>query len=459
MQSPGLVAHAAKKTASQHRGSQFIFSDRILCSATNWRELILDWWDALAVGGHLILWLPDCRYQDLSEREARVTLDDIMQTFASKSNAPGGWQLREADFIDGYIYVVLQKRDDAACIKKPWVKRSKHLLISRTGAHGDALMASSILPWLKNQGWSIDFITKPAGLEVLRHEPNIDALIRHAEGQVSFGEMPYYWQSWAKRYDRFINLVCSVEGELLKQPGRPDYFWSDEQRRAICARSYLGYLHKLANVPGPYRTCFYPDEAEKAWAGQEAAKGPFVLWCLRGRALHKWWPYGPQAICSLLSKTNLRIILSGDEESKPLAASIMNAARIYRGDMCRILDLTGKQSIRSMMTIAHHASAVVGPETGILNAVSMQPVPKVLLLSHSAPTNLSDDWIQVTALQPSVNCYPCHRIHFSSEWCPQDEKTGAAVCGASISIESVVDAVIAASLKPKTQPWWLRDRP
>ncbi|MGL1446773.1 hypothetical protein ACSTJA_23905, partial [Vibrio parahaemolyticus] len=72
--------------------------------------------------------------------------------------------------------------------------------------------------------------------------------------------------AWEKRYDRFINLVYSVEGELLKIPGRPDYYWPDAQRRAHCARSYLGYTHQLAQVPGPYRVCFYPSEDEKKWA-------------------------------------------------------------------------------------------------------------------------------------------------------------------------------------------------
>jgi ADP-heptose:LPS heptosyltransferase len=401
----------------------------------------------------LILWLPDCRYQELDKSEARLTLDDILHALDHQP----GWQLREADLIDGHIYVVWQKRDDERQIKTPWRKQPRHILVARTGAHGDALMASSVLPWLKEQGWAISFITKCPGIETLRHDPHIDELIMIADGQVPDEEFPYYWQAWENRFDRFINLTYSVEGELLKQPSRPDYFWSDEQRRANCGRSYLRYTHNLAGVPGPYRVCFYPDEGEKIWAQAKAAQyGKFVLWCLRGSADHKWWPYGPQAICRLLAKTDLHFVLTGDTSALPLANDILDAVKNYRGDEKRVHSLVNQKSIRAVMALAHHATVVVGPETGVLNAVSLQPVPKVLLLSHSAPSNLSDDWCAATALKPTSPCYPCHRLHYGHEWCPRDETTGAAVCASSISVEEMVSVVMIASQQNKSSPWWLR---
>ena len=119
--------------------------------------------------------------------------------------------------------------------------------------------------------------------------------------------------------------------------------------------------------------------------------------------------------------------------------------------------MIGTHSIREIFTLAHHAQAVVGPETGLLNAVSLQPVPKVLLLSHSAAVNLSDDWIAVKALQPQTGCYPCHRLHYGHEWCPQDQTTKAAICAASIAARDVVLAVMDAACEPAPAPWWLRD--
>ncbi|HEU0117869.1 MAG TPA: hypothetical protein VFR09_04475, partial [Alphaproteobacteria bacterium] len=145
MQGAGLVARAAEPIDPKQGLSQFIFADRVLLSAKNWRGVLRDWWNALALGGHLIVWLPDCRHEALEANEARVTLDDVAHALEDIC----GWQLHECDLIDGHVYAVWQKRGDVKQLRTPWVKQPKHVLVARTGAHGDALMASSILPWLK----------------------------------------------------------------------------------------------------------------------------------------------------------------------------------------------------------------------------------------------------------------------------------------------------------------------
>ncbi|MDX2027695.1 MAG: glycosyltransferase family 9 protein [Alphaproteobacteria bacterium] len=453
MQGQGLAARAPEPIEPSRHGAHFLFADRVLAQAADWRSLLKGWFGALAAGGALILWLPDCRYHELLPGEARLTLDDLAHAL---DDIPG-WQLHEADLIDGYAYLVWEKRDDQRQWRTVWRKQPKHMLVARTGAHGDALMASSILPGLKEQGWHISFISREAGCEVLKHDPHLDELITLRTGQVPEEELPLYWEAWEKRFDAFLNLTHSVEGELLKQPARPDYFWPDEQRRRICGRSYLAHLHQMAGIPGPYRVTFYPDATEQARAAEKAAEyGSFALWCLRGSSVHKWWPYTPQAICQLLAKTNLNFVLTGDESALPLAEAAQKAARDYFGDDSRIHVLAGTHSIREIMTLAHHAAVVIGPETGVLNAVSLQPVPKILFLSHSATRNLSDDWVSVTALTPSSPCYPCHRLHYGHEMCPQDEATLAAVCAASIGIERVVQAVTESLQDKPALPWWLR---
>jgi len=292
---------------------------------------------------------------------------------------------------------------------------------------------------------------------VLRHDPHIDEIITLDPAQAMPEELPYYWRAWEKRVDRFINLTHSVEGELLKQPGRPDYFWPEEQRRTACARSYLAHTHMLAGVPGPYRVAFYPAASEKIWAEAQAKLyGPFVLWCLHGSAVHKWWPYTPQAICRLLARSDFNFVLTGDAASAELAEAVKKAARDYFGSDARVHQSCGTHSIREVMALAHFARAVVGPETGVMHAVSLQPVPKVLLLSHSSAVNLTDDWISAEAIAPKAACHPCHRLHYGHEWCPKDADTGAAACAASIETGRVVEAVIKAARGKVHQPWWLR---
>jgi ADP-heptose:LPS heptosyltransferase len=453
MSGRGLVARLPEAVEARQRSAAFIFAEDVLAKAADWKAILADWWDALAVGGHLILWLKDCRHIEPDKAAARLTLDDVVGSFDMLS----GWQLCEADVIDGHAYIVWKKHADKRQMRTPWLRQPKHLLVARTGAYGDALMAASILPHFKDEGWYISFISRPSGAEALRHDPHIDEIITLENGQTTPEELPHYWRAWEKRVDRFINLTHSVEGELLKQPGRADYFWPAEQRRAACDRSYLAHTHLLAKAPGPYRVCFYPVASETIWAEAQAKLyGNFALWCLRGSAVHKWWPYTPQVICRLLAKTDLNFVLAGDAEAAPLAEAVRNAAIDYFGDARRIHIMCGSHSIREIMALAHFARVVVGPETGTMHAVSMQTVPKILLLSHSSPKNLSEDWINTTALEPLSPCYPCHRLHYGHEWCPQDQVTEAALCAASISVERVLDAVMAAARGKAHLPWWRR---
>ena len=105
--------------------------------------------------------------------------------------------------------------------------------------------------------------------------------------------------------------------------------------------------------------------------------------------------------------------------------------------------LSGEISIRQTLALAQQCDAVIGPETGVLNAVAFESMRKVVLLSHSSHENLTKHWTNTVALMPQgVSCYPCHQLHFDRRYCRQDEETGAAVCQRSIAPETVYEAVV-----------------
>jgi hypothetical protein len=63
-------------------------------------------------------------------------------------------------------------------------------------------------------------------------------------------------------------------------------------------------------------------------------------------------------------------------------------------------------------------------------------VPKIVTLSHSSVENLTKHWKNCTNLTPKATpCYPCHQLHYGSEFCPRDEGTGVAKCQADISAD------------------------
>jgi hypothetical protein len=75
--------------------------------------------------------------------------------------------------------------------------------------------------------------------------------------------------------------------------------------------------------------------------------------------------------------------------------------------------------------LAQVADVVVGQETGLLNAVAMEPMRKVVLLSHSTHENLTKHWVNTEALTGDVPCYPCHRSTSRSTSAPSTRRPAA----------------------------------
>src|SRR6185369_14099770 len=418
--------------------TEWVFCGNRILKSPDWRETARHYFKGLCNGGALVLWLPDIRHHRVPDGYPRITLDDV----ASVLPASYCYRLAEMDLIDGHAYVVFVKDENLVAPQRtPWRKGKKHLLVQRGGALGDALMASSILPALKAEGWKITLLTRPSGFEALAGDPHIDEImvVEHPVYDHQRGE---FINAFAERFDRIINLDLSVEGELLKISTNADYHWTDEQRRALCGGSYLDRIHKLAGVPGPYRVKFYESHGEAKFAEKSKAQlGPFILWCLKGSAPHKWWPHVPAAVCRLLEKFPHKIVFTGGYDAAPLKEAIEKAVTKSFGDTSRLRFLLPANSPRYPMALAKRAAVVIGPETGIMNAVSMEALPKIVFLSHSAASNLTNDWVNTTALVPTSPCYPCHRLHQDHSYCPKDKETLAAACAASITVPQLITAI------------------
>ena len=159
----------------------------------------------------------------------------------------------------------------------------------------------------------------------------------------------------------------------------------------------------------------------------------------------------------IMEKTNAKILFVGDERcqisehaicaavlrllsgqtkdetnSLKLSDILTQIKKIAGGN--RIICRSGSMSIRETLAFIPHADLVIGPETGVLNAAAMLPVPKIVFLSHSSEKNLTRDWRNCTAF-PSQGCpdSPCHRMHYSHDYCPQDEDTLASLCAAALN--------------------------
>lgn len=323
-------------------------------------------------------------------------------------------------------------------------KPAKTCGICRYGAWGDLLQASTLFDALKEQGYHITLHTVPRGWEVVKHDPRIDRVVLQDPEQVPNAYLGEYWAHLKPKYDLWINLSESVEAQLLAMPERMPYNWPHQARHALMNHNYYEMTHKIAGVRwlGKPETKFVMTDDERQWC-QEQYKSfgasPLIMWVLSGSAVHKVYPHIDTVLARImLAYPNAKVITVGDERcQKMLEAPWEKEARIIRR--------SGVWTIRETMAMAYHCDMVIGPETGVMSAVAMEPMPKIVLLSHSSHENLTRDWENVYALyDANTECYPCHRLVYNWNQCKRDEETGCSSCMAGIKPDAIWHALTTA---------------
>lgn len=454
-----------------------VFSSHLLEHLPDPQAALREWWRTIKVGGHLVLYLP---HRDLypnigtpganpDHKHDFVPLDVIalLQDVAEAGMDIVMNEVRDAGTEYSFLLVV-QKRDDglypnSAAQPKP----DKTVCISRFGGFGDLLQAANLLPELKRQGYHVVFNTTPKGQNILRHDPHIDDWIIVDEDLVPNPELPLYWAALARRHTKFIQLSESIEGTLLAMPGRANHLWPDAVRRAEMDKNYLEWTAQLAEIPYVPEAKFYPSHEELAIVEDELfelklaratrtlGRAPrigetlpdcfFIMWALAGSSMHKFMPWQDNVIARILrDMPEAIVLLSGDDACRLLECGWELEPRVVAQ--------SGRQDIRMTLAQATRVDCVVGPETGILNAVAFEPVEKVLFLSHSSKNNLSRDWTNCATLEPvGVDCFPCHRLHFGKQFCREDADTGAAACQVAITPGRIYDAIHAAYVRWKSK--------
>lgn len=425
-----------------------------------WQASIGLWWSKLKIGGYLVLYWPHPdhypkigTYGANPDHKHDIYPEMIRGLMAEKA---GGWELLEDETrIEGNEYsqfMVYRKRGDAEQIVKPWRRQPKSCLVIRYGAFGDALLASSILPELKKDGWHITYNGQSDSAAVIAHDPHVDAFILQDKDQVPNENLGPYWLALSKRYDRVIQLNESVEQTSLAMPGTSKDKWPAALRRKELGRiNYMEFTHDLAEVPHVFHQRFYATDAEKALAAEQRQMAigdrPLIVWVLRGSSVHKVWPY-VRAICArLIFKTDAAIMLLGGKDSVDFEKTILT----YVAEVCgrdavkRIWTGAGILPIRASMVFATQcADVLVGPETGLLNAAALDPTQKVIFLSHSSQENLTKHWINYRVLEAFPACRPCHQLHYGWDRCNQDKATGAALCQSMIEPDAAEAAIMSA---------------
>ena len=360
------------------------------------------------------------------QKEVEGELDALVGAGAEDRVKIGGFWCQEN--------AIMERKIDGWFPAEPQ-RSTKSCIIVRLGAWGDLMQMTSIIPALKAQGYHITLHCSPRGFPVVKNDPRIDRFVLQDVDQVPPNKLTEYFLWLEKQCDHFINLCESVEGSLLAMPGRPIAFWRKEARHAACNLNYVELTHKIAGVPyvRPH-TEFISTREERDDCRLFLDKNggsPNILWVLSGSAVHKTYPHLDSIVARvLLTWPTARIFMVGEEICELLEAPWVNEDRVVR--------MSGRLEIRPTMVLAQACDLVIGPETGVMSAVSMMDMGKVLLLSHSTVENLSRDWVNTQSIwSKKTECYPCHMMVFGWDQCKQAEKSGAAQCQEDIEPDQV----------------------
>ena len=447
---PDRVVETCERLDGFESDSQdFVFSSHLLEHIDDYLGALNEWWRVIKPGGYLVLYLPhkdlypNCgtpganpdHKHDFSQRDIERAMESVT----------GGWSLVVDEFRDqGNEYSFLQvwkKREDKRRTY-PFlaVNGRRSACVVRYGGFGDMIQAAGVLPELQRQGYHVTVMTTPRGKSVIEHDPHVDAFFIQDENQVPNHLLSDFWEHQATKFDRFINLSESIEGTLLSIPGRANHSWPQEVRHRYMNLNYHEFTAEIAGVKFCPDGQFYATDAEDEQAAAMVANRGFtVLYALSGSAQHKFYAGQDAVIAALLLKIpDITIFLAGDDACRILEAGWENEPRV----VC----LSGEQTIRETLSLAQKVNCVVGPETGVLNAVGFSAdVAKVCLLSHSSIENLTKHWVNSFPIEPvGMHCYPCHRLHYGMRHCHEDKTTGTAMCQMSIDPARVVDAITTA---------------
>lgn len=344
--------------------------------------------------------------------------------------------------------------------------------IVRLGGVGDNLIAASVLPLLKKQGYKVDVISQPPQCVVFENNPYIDKLsIKETARDLPQNDMPA-WQGWfasrSNEYDLFVNLSHSCEGLLAIFPAMTYFWWPDAVRRKLCGKSYIEMVHDIVGVPYEFGPLFFPTDEEREHAIRTKISLPgsprkaVIGWCISGTRIDKMYPQSPMAIARLIRELNVHVVMFGAPgKDFEIAKQVQEHVIVQNGSDAGLhLALSPDASnpswpIRRILSFAiHGCDLVIGPDTGPLWAVAFEKVPKILMLGHASRLNITEHWINTVTLgpPPQVKCHPCHCLHDEVDTCvdkqrragmPVNLEAKGAACIMSISVEVLVQTAAA----------------
>lgn len=341
------------------------------------------------------------------------------------------------------------------------IKPGQWAAVCRFGGVGDNLIAAGVIPGLARAGNRVEVITNKLAGEVFRHNPYVSKLsICEDNDQPGGGSLD--WQMWFQKRGHeyaggLFHLSHTVETTLAFVPAQTQFWWPLEVRRQLCNTSYLDLALSICGAPFAPAPLFWPSRGERAKAIETKAKmGEKVIgWILEGSRFDKVYPQSALCVARLIRETGAAVMLSGapGRRGYELAKDIEKVVVQQNGSTAGLfLAMTVEESddgpacewpLRRSLAQLQVCDLVIGPDTGGMWSVAFSPMPKIMLLSHASPTNITKYWVNTTTMnadQKRVPCWPCHRLQDSTETCVSNKDNTGVACISDINAEAIIQA-------------------
>ena len=337
------------------------------------------------------------------------------------------------------------------------------ILILRLSAHGDVILTLPLLARLKELWPEAELhwlVGRPAA-SLLEGHPNIHRL--WVVEKSTFKSIKEAWTLVKELKAAHFDLAMDVQGlwksalwpwlagipiRLGFQPSREpvDSFYTHKVQTLPPKQSTRHVSEEWLRLLEPLMELFPLDSRSSEALGDALLSYPLPVWSVsdeqRLATLPGWskilnpesrvyvfapattWPskhwsvsHWADLLKQLIEAQDLLVVFIGAPDNEAYIQSILTQAHLERGQSERVLNWSGKTSLRDLYGIFAQVDAVVGPDSAplhIANAVSMQPEqrarPKVLGLygpTRSSRTGPYAPWNQ--ALQLELPCQPCHQ--------------------------------------------------
>ena len=112
------------------------------------------------------------------------------------------------------------------------------------------LWAASVAAHLHDDGYEVTAYVAANGEEMLRYDPHIARIVTMPQGILTDDELIEYWAHEAPKFDKWVNLIGSVETRLLPHQSSTEFYLPAKVRHKLMNVNYLDMVHDYAELAG-----------------------------------------------------------------------------------------------------------------------------------------------------------------------------------------------------------------